>query len=43
MAVWQKAGITPAGDWHSVNKDFMMATLKKAAADKGYFKTDSSI
>ncbi len=42
MAVWQKAGITPAGDWYIVTNDFMMATLKKADADRGYFMTDSS-
>jgi tungstate transport system substrate-binding protein len=42
MAVWQKAGITPAGDWYIVTKDFMMATLKKADTEKGYFMTDSS-
>jgi len=42
MAVWQKAGVTPAGDWYIVTKDFMMATLRKADADKAYFMTDSS-
>ncbi|MFZ0614700.1 MAG: substrate-binding domain-containing protein [Desulfobacterales bacterium] len=42
MAVWQKAGIAPAGDWYIVTNDFMMATLKRADAEKGYFMTDSS-
>jgi tungstate transport system substrate-binding protein len=42
MAIWEKAGIKPSGDWYVVTKDFMMATLKKADAEKGYFMTDSS-
>ncbi|MFZ0242593.1 MAG: substrate-binding domain-containing protein [Desulfobacterales bacterium] len=42
LAVWQKAGITPAGEWYIVTNDFMMATLKRADAEKGYFMTDSS-
>ncbi len=42
MDAWAKAGITPAGDWYVVTKDFMMATLKRADAEKGYFMTDSS-
>lgn len=42
MAIWQKAGIEPGSDWYMITKDFMMATLKKADAVKGYFMTDSS-
>jgi tungstate transport system substrate-binding protein len=42
MAIWQKAGIQPAGAWYIVTKTFMMATLKQADAQKGYFMTDSS-
>jgi tungstate transport system substrate-binding protein len=42
MQVWSKAGISPAGDWYIVTKDFMGATLKRANTEKGYFMTDSS-
>jgi len=42
LAVWEKAGIKPEGDWYKVTKDFMMATLKKANDEGGYFMTDSS-
>lgn len=42
MAIWGQAGIEPSGEWYIVTKDFMMATLKKANAVKGYFMTDSS-
>jgi tungstate transport system substrate-binding protein len=42
MEIWQKAGITPSGDWYIVTKDFMTATLKRADAEGGYFMTDSS-
>jgi len=42
MDAWEKANIQPAGDWYIVTKDFMMATLKRADAEKGYFMTDSS-
>jgi tungstate transport system substrate-binding protein len=42
MDAWEKANITPAGDWYIVTKDFMMATLKRADAEKGYFMSDSS-
>lgn len=42
LAVWQKAGIVPAGDWYIVTKDFMTATLRRANDEKGYFMTDSS-
>jgi tungstate transport system substrate-binding protein len=42
LAAWNKAGITPSGDWYIVTKDFMVATLKRANVEKGYFMTDSS-
>jgi tungstate transport system substrate-binding protein len=42
MDAWEKATIKPTGDWYIVTKDFMMATLKRADAEKGYFMTDSS-
>ncbi len=42
LAIWEKAGITPSGQWYVVTKDFMMASLKKADQIKGYFMTDSS-
>jgi tungstate transport system substrate-binding protein len=42
MDAWEKANIKPSGDWYVVTKDFMMATLKRADAEKGYFMTDSS-
>ncbi len=42
LDVWQKADITPSGDWYIVTKDFMTATLKRANDEKGYFMTDSS-
>ena len=42
MAVWKQADIQPAGDWYAVTKTFMMATLKQANENKGYFMTDSS-
>lgn len=42
MDVWQKAGISPSGEWYVVTKDFMTATLRRANDDKGYFMTDSS-
>lgn len=42
MSIWQKAGIKPQGSWYVANKDFMLATLKKADENKGYFMTDSS-
>ncbi len=42
MDAWEKATIKPAGDWYIVTKDFMMATLKRADTEKGYFMTDSS-
>lgn len=42
MAIWEKAGIKPVGDWYTVTKTFMMATLKMADEKPGYFMTDSS-
>ena len=42
MDAWEKAGIKPSGEWYVVTKDFMLATLKRADAEKGYFMTDSS-
>jgi tungstate transport system substrate-binding protein len=42
MDAWEKANIKPAGDWYVVTKDFMLATLKRADAEKGYFMSDSS-
>jgi tungstate transport system substrate-binding protein len=42
MAVWKQAGIQPAGTWYVVTKTFMMATLKQANEQNGYFMTDSS-
>jgi tungstate transport system substrate-binding protein len=42
MAVWKQAAIQPAGSWYQVTQTFMMATLKQANEQKGYFMTDSS-
>ena len=42
MSIWKMAGVKPEGSWYIITKDFMMATLKKANAEKGYFMTDSS-
>ena len=42
LAVWEKAGVKPTGDWYIVTKDFMSATLKRANDEGGYFMTDSS-
>lgn len=42
LDVWKNAGIEPSGEWYIVTKAFMMATLKRADAEKGYFMTDSS-
>jgi len=41
MSVW-KAGVQPSGPWYIITKDFMMATLKRADSEQGYFMTDSS-
>ena len=42
MAIWKQASIQPAGNWYKVTKTFMMATLKQANDQNGYFMTDSS-
>ena len=42
MAAWKNAGIQPSGSWYVITQDFMMATLKRADREKGYFMTDSS-
>jgi tungstate transport system substrate-binding protein len=42
MDVWKNAGMEPSGEWYIVTKAFMMATLKRADAERGYFMTDSS-
>jgi len=42
LDIWKKANITPEGKWYEANKDFMLATLKKADATGAYFMTDSS-
>ncbi|MFB0524490.1 MAG: substrate-binding domain-containing protein [Phycisphaerae bacterium] len=42
MAIWRRAGIEPEGPWYIATHDFMMATLLRANAEKGYFMTDSS-
>lgn len=42
LDAWKNAGVTPAGDWYIVTKDFMTATLKRANDEGGYFMTDSS-
>jgi len=42
LAAWKLAGIEPSGAWYVVTGQFMMATLKRADAEQGYFMTDSS-
>lgn len=42
LDIWKKANITPEGNWYTANKDFMLATLKKADTTGAYFMTDSS-
>jgi tungstate transport system substrate-binding protein len=42
MAIWKEVGIKPEGPWYIVTKDFMIATLKRADQEKGYFMVDSS-
>lgn len=42
MAIWRTAGISPAGGWYLVSHDFMMASLRLAAARGAYFMSDSS-
>jgi len=42
MAIWRQAGISPEGSWYITTDEFMMDTLLRANAQKGYFMTDSS-
>ncbi len=42
MSIWSKAGIRPSGKWYMITRDFMLATLKKANQERGYFMVDSS-
>ncbi len=42
LHLWKEAGIKPAGRWYLVTKDFMIATLKRADKEQGYFMVDSS-
>ena len=42
LALWKMGDVTPQGDWYVVTGDFMMATLKRADREQGYFMTDSS-
>ena len=42
LDIWKKANIAPEGNWYTINKDFMLATLKKADTTGAYFMTDSS-
>ena len=42
LSIWKMAETEPSGDWYVITKDFMMATLKRADKEMGYFMTDSS-
>ncbi len=42
LGIWEKTGIKPEGGWYRTSKDFMMASLQKAASEKGYFMVDRS-
>jgi tungstate transport system substrate-binding protein len=42
LFIWKTANIEPQGAWYTINKDFMLATLKKADTTAAYFMTDSS-
>jgi len=42
MAIWNKAGIVPKGNWYVRTGGFMMPALMRANAEKAYFMTDSS-
>ena len=42
LAIWKEAGIKPEGPWYLITKDFMIATLKRANQENGYFMVDSS-
>lgn len=40
--IWRAAGLTPSGEWYIPTRDFMAASLRRAAAERAYFLTDSS-
>lgn len=42
MQIWKQAGVTPAGAWYIITKDFMTASLKRANREGAYFMSDSS-
>jgi tungstate transport system substrate-binding protein len=42
LAIWDKTGIEPRGEWYVVTHDFMLETLKLADSRRAYFMTDSS-
>ena len=42
LAIWQLAGIRPAGSWYVVTRAFMGPTLLRADHQPGYFMTDNS-
>lgn len=42
MALWQLAGVEPAGDWYIAARDFMTASLMRANLEGAYFMCDSS-
>jgi tungstate transport system substrate-binding protein len=42
LSIWKKTGIKPEGGWYRTSKDFMMASLQKAASENGYFMVDRS-
>lgn len=42
LSIWEKSVIKPEGSWYIVTNTFMMATLKQADQEGGYFMTDSS-
>lgn len=42
LSIWEKAGIKPEGSWYRTSKDFMMASLQKAASENCYFMLDRS-
>jgi len=42
LSIWEKTGIKPEGSWYRISKDFMMASVQKAASENGYFMVDRS-
>jgi len=42
LTLWKQADLKPVGEWYTITKDFMLATLKRANEVNGYFMTDSS-